>query len=181
MGRMANPRWGRARGRLGTTRTPCRGEHQRAILCGRLSGLPRISMSQARVSPLDRCPRSVAGASLQQLNTTSTTIFSDQAPARRIRLRSIRLIAVLSLLTGLAVPSRAQRHAGPIPEQGQPVTLAGALQYDSTSRVTGRPYRLTIRPPVHADSSRRYPVLYVLDGTAWSATASEVTTVFAGR
>jgi predicted alpha/beta superfamily hydrolase len=38
---------------------------------------------------------------------------------------------------------------------------------------------LTITPPVHPDSSLLYPVLYVLDGTAWSATSSEVATLFA--
>src|SRR5436309_557932 len=86
--------------------------------------------------------------------------------------------AVIWLLLG-AVPLQAQGQTGPIPEQGQPVTLHGALQYDFTSRVTGRPYRLTITPPVHPDSSQLYPALYVLDGTAWLATSSEVATVFA--
>jgi predicted alpha/beta superfamily hydrolase len=89
------------------------------------------------------------------------------------------LAAAISLLLGTTAPLHGQRQTGPIPERGQPVTLHGALQYDFTSRVTGRPYRLTITPPVHPDSSLLYPVLYVLDGTAWLATSSEVATVFA--
>lgn len=90
-----------------------------------------------------------------------------------------RLAAAIWVLSGTTAPLHAQRPTGPIPERGQPVTLHGALQYDFTSRVTGRPYRLTITPPLHADSSLLYPALYVLDGTAWLATSSEVATVFA--
>ena len=90
-----------------------------------------------------------------------------------------RFALAICLLWAIAAPSLAQQTIGLIPERGQPVTLHGALQYDFTSRVTGRAYRLTITPPVHRDSSRLYPVLYVLDGTAWSATSSEVATVFA--
>jgi predicted alpha/beta superfamily hydrolase len=56
--------------------------------------------------------------------------------------------------------------------------LPGAVQYDFTSRITGRPYRLTITPPVNRDPTLLYPALYVLDGTAWFATSSEVATVF---
>lgn len=86
--------------------------------------------------------------------------------------------AVIWLVLGAVAPLQAQSQPGPIPDRGQPVTLAGAVQYDFTSRITGRPYRLTITPPVHLDSTRQYPVLYVLDGTAWLATSSEVATVF---
>jgi len=89
------------------------------------------------------------------------------------------LVAVICvLLLGTVAPLRAEGQAG-IPEHGQPVTLPAATQYDFTSRITGRQYRLTITPPVHPDSSRLYPALYVLDGTAWFATSSEVATVFA--
>ena len=94
-------------------------------------------------------------------------------------MRGFRPAAAIWLLVGATAPSHAQGLAGPIPEHGQPVMLHGALQYDFTSRVTGRPYRLTITPPLHPDSSLRYPVLYVLDGTALLATSSEVATLFA--
>ncbi len=91
---------------------------------------------------------------------------------------AFRLAVKIWLFSGAAAVLPAQRRSGPIPEHGLPVTLPGALQYDFTSRITGRPYRLTITPPVHRDSSLLYPVLYVLDGTAWLATSSEVATVF---
>ncbi|MEZ4455854.1 MAG: alpha/beta hydrolase-fold protein [Gemmatimonadales bacterium] len=81
-------------------------------------------------------------------------------------------------MLGVAGPLAAQAGPGPIPDQGQPARLPGALQYDFTSRITGRPYRLTVTPPVTLDPSQRYPALYVLDGTAWFATSSEVATVF---
>src|SRR2546423_4814992 len=97
---------------------------------------------------------------------------------RRTPSSAFGLAAASWLLSGAAAPLQAQRQTGPIPEQGQPVMLHGALQYDFTSRVTGRPYRLTITPPIHPDSSLLYPALYVLDGTAWLATSSEVATVF---
>ena|SRR5215211_7325241 len=94
-------------------------------------------------------------------------------------LSAFRPAAAVWLLLAAIAPLQVQGQTGPIPEQGQPVALHGALQYDFTSRVTGRPYRLTITPPVHPDSSLLYPALYVLDGTAWLATSSEVATVFA--
>ena len=84
----------------------------------------------------------------------------------------------ICLLLCAAAPLQAQTEPGPIPEQGHPSKLPRALQYDFTSRITGRPYRLTITPPVNPDSSLLYPALYVLDGSAWFATSSEVATVF---
>lgn len=91
---------------------------------------------------------------------------------------AFRPAGVIWLLLCAASPLPAQNGPGPIPEQGQPAVLPRALQYDFTSRITGRPYRLTITPPVHLDPSLLYPALYVLDGTAWFATSSEVATVF---
>lgn len=90
----------------------------------------------------------------------------------------LRFTALIGLLSSAAAQVPAQQRNGSMPEHGQPVTLPRALQYDFTSRITGRPYRLTITPPVHPNSSLLYPVLYVLDGTAWLATSSEVATVF---
>lgn len=96
---------------------------------------------------------------------------------RAAPMRTVRLAAMMSLLAGVVELLPAQTKSGAIPPHGQPVTLPGALQYDFTSQITGRPYRLTITPPVRSDSSL-YPVLYVLDGTAWRATSSEVARVF---
>lgn len=89
-----------------------------------------------------------------------------------------RSAAWMCLLLCATACLQAQTVTGPIPEQGQPAVLPGALQYDFTSRITGRPYRLTITSPVHPDTALLYPALYVLDGNAWFATASEVATVF---
>src|SRR5204863_9509696 len=73
---------------------------------------------------------------------------------------------------------QTQTAPGTITEQGHTAKMPGSLQYDITSRITGRPYRLTITPPVNPNPSLLYPALYVLDGSAWFATSSEVATVF---
>jgi uncharacterized protein len=91
---------------------------------------------------------------------------------------ALRSTATICLLLCVAAPLPVRAQAGRIPEQGQPARLPGALQYDFTSQITGRPYRLTVTPPVKPDPSLLYPALYVLDGTAWFATSSEVATVF---
>lgn len=93
-------------------------------------------------------------------------------------MRAFQLAAAIWLLLCAAAPPPAQAQLGPIPEQGRPAMLPGALQYDFVSRITGRPYRLTVSPPVNPDPSLLYPALYVLDGTAWFATSSEVARVF---
>ncbi len=93
-------------------------------------------------------------------------------------MRAFRPATAIWLLLCAAAPLQAQAQPGLIPEQGRPAMLPGALQYDFVSRITGRPYRLTITPPVNPDPSLLYPALYVLDGTAWFATSSEVARVF---
>src|SRR5438046_10255419 len=93
-------------------------------------------------------------------------------------MNAFRPAGAICLLLCAAAPLQAQTEPGPIPEHGHPAKLPRALQYDFTSRITGRPYRLTITPPVNPDPSLLYPALYVLDGTAWFATSSEVATVF---
>src|SRR5207247_8832016 len=95
-------------------------------------------------------------------------------------MNAFRPAGAICLLLCAAAPLQAQTEPGPIPEQGHPAKLPRALQYDFTSRITGRPYRLTITPPVNPDPSLRYPALYVLDGSAWFATSSEVATVLVG-
>ena len=93
-------------------------------------------------------------------------------------MNAFRPVGAICLLLCAAAPLQAQTEPEPIPEQGHPAKLPRALQYDFTSRITGRPYRLTITPPVNPDPSLLYPALYVLDGSAWFATSSEVATVF---
>jgi predicted alpha/beta superfamily hydrolase len=93
-------------------------------------------------------------------------------------MRAFRPATAIWLLLCAAAPLEAQAQLGPIPDQGRPAMLPEARQYDFVSRITGRPYRLTITPPVNPDPSLLYPALYVLDGTAWFATSSEVARVF---
>src|SRR5438034_10774385 len=92
-------------------------------------------------------------------------------------MNAVRPAGTICLLLCAAAPLQAQTEPGPIPAQRHPAKLPRALQYDFTSRITGRPYRLTITPPVNPDPSLLYPALYVLDGSAWFATSSEVATV----
>ncbi|MFC1650764.1 hypothetical protein ACFL2X_04275, partial [Candidatus Latescibacterota bacterium] len=48
--------------------------------------------------------------------------------------------------------------------EGAPVTLPGALQYDITSQINGRAYRIFVSTPENYQPTLAYPVLYVLDG-----------------
>src|SRR5437762_13713599 len=91
-------------------------------------------------------------------------------------MNAFRPAGAICLLLCAAAPLQAQTEPGPIPEQGHPAKLPRALQYDFTSRITGRPYRLTITPPVNPDPSLLYPELHALDGTDWFATSSEAAT-----
>src|SRR5213076_1979923 len=74
---------------------------------------------------------------------------------------AFRPAGAICLLLCAAAPLQAQTEPGPIPEQGHPAKLPRALQYDFTSRITGRPYRLTITPPINPDPSLLYPALFV--------------------
>jgi len=59
---------------------------------------------------------------------------------------------------------------------GAPVTIARARQYDITSRINGQTYRIMVATPFMADPRLAYPTLYVLDGNAYFATATETLT-----
>jgi predicted alpha/beta superfamily hydrolase len=75
------------------------------------------------------------------------------------------LRASLALLL-LAVAASASRGASvPAPsDAGAPVLIPRARQYDLTSKITGRGYRVFVSTPFNADPARKYPVFYVLDG-----------------
>jgi predicted alpha/beta superfamily hydrolase len=75
--------------------------------------------------------------------------------------------AVLCCLLLLASPLHAQ-------PGGKPVTLGGALQYDFTSRINSRDYRLFIYQAPALDPALTYPVLYVLDGNQYFAAATDM-------
>lgn len=57
-----------------------------------------------------------------------------------------------------------------------PVTLPRTSQYDLTSAVNGRSYRIMIGLPPNHDSQKAYPVLYVLEGNVYFATGLDAMT-----
>jgi predicted alpha/beta superfamily hydrolase len=66
------------------------------------------------------------------------------------------------------------------PPEGNSAAIPRASQYDLTSRINGRTYRVFVSTPFGAQPGRRYPVLYVLDGNWYFAPASVNATESAG-
>jgi predicted alpha/beta superfamily hydrolase len=66
--------------------------------------------------------------------------------------------------------------AGPLHAQpgGKPVTIDGAVQFDLTSRINARSYRLFVYQAPSLDPSLTYPVLYLLDGNQYFAAATDM-------
>lgn len=60
--------------------------------------------------------------------------------------------------------------------QGASVTVPRAKQYDLTSRINGRTYRVFVATPFQADPVKLYPAIYVLDGNAYFATTADTLT-----
>lgn len=88
-------------------------------------------------------------------------------------------IAMLALLWGASLPGsavQAQQTARTTSsvssEDGSPVVMARSKQYDITSRINGRSYRIMVSTPPNADPSVAYPVMYVLDGNNYFAIAT---------
>jgi uncharacterized protein len=80
-------------------------------------------------------------------------------------------------MTTLTFPVAAQVLTAPGQADGTPINVVRAKQYDLASRITGRTYRLMVSMPPKADPSVAYPVLYVLDGNAFFATAVDAETI----
>jgi predicted alpha/beta superfamily hydrolase len=60
--------------------------------------------------------------------------------------------------------------------ESSPAQLPGARQFDVTSKITGRIYRIYVSAPLGPPPAAGYPVLYVLDAaTAFPIAASQVT------
>lgn len=66
--------------------------------------------------------------------------------------------------------------AGPLYAQpgGKPVTIDGAVQFDLTSRINERTYRLFIYQAPSLDPVLTYPVLYLLDGNQYFAAGTDM-------
>lgn len=73
------------------------------------------------------------------------------------------LVAMVLLPLGIA-------QAAP---EGKPVVVSRALQYDISSQITGRTYRVWVSVPAKADPTVALPVLYVLDGNQYFMAAVE--------
>jgi len=80
-------------------------------------------------------------------------------------MKSCRSILVLALLGCVRVS--AQEPALPQLDhisEGKPLVSARETQFDFTSKVTGRGYRLMIAAPYQYDPAKSYPIVYILDG-----------------
>ena len=76
-----------------------------------------------------------------------------------------RVLMVLVSLVFIALSVRARA------EDGAPLIIAGARQYDIVSRINGQIYRLMVGSPEKTDPAVTYPVFYVLDGNENFGTA----------
>jgi uncharacterized protein len=87
-------------------------------------------------------------------------------------MKSSRLLLVVAFAAAV-LPCQAQsNHAMALADSG-PVAIAHSSTFDFTSAINGRPYRVLVSVPPGFDSSKRYGVLYVLDGNQYFGTASE--------
>ena len=78
------------------------------------------------------------------------------------------MLRVLMVLVSLLFVTLSVRAAA---EDGAPLTIAGARQYDIVSRINGQIYRLMVGLPERTDPAVTYPVFYVLDGNENFGTA----------
>ena len=96
---------------------------------------------------------------------------------------------VRQVLVGVALglfavsPGRAQQAGPNIGSSGQatngaPVVVARSAQYDLTSRINGRAYRVMVSTPSVFDPSTAHPVVYVLDGNGYFGTVTEAVNFF---
>jgi predicted alpha/beta superfamily hydrolase len=60
-------------------------------------------------------------------------------------------------------------------DDGAPVTVARARQYELVSRINGETYRIMVATPPDYDPTKSYPALYVLEGNVYFATAADAT------
>lgn len=88
------------------------------------------------------------------------------------------LIGLLFLVCGCTSTPGGRSSSGEAfaSADGVPVTIDRSRQYDLTSRINGRTYRIMVSVPFKADPDKAYPVLYVLDGNQYFGTASEALT-----
>lgn len=93
-----------------------------------------------------------------------------------MKLRPTLLIPLLLALAAVS-PAAEPKAAPDFPPlspaaAGAPMVLPGVKQYDFTSRLNGRPYRLMIWAPPDASPEKAYPIFYVLDGNEFFPAAA---------
>lgn len=89
----------------------------------------------------------------------------------------LSLLICAALLAGCAItPTQEVVVRSPSPEEaanGRAVSVAHARQFDITSKINGRTYRIMVATPASSPAGINHPVLYVLDGNQYFGTASE--------
>ncbi len=91
------------------------------------------------------------------------------------------LFVCMALMAGAQAPFAAAAEPAVVsPPEGAPAAIPRARQYDLTSKINGRTYRVFVSTPFGAKPGERYPVLYVIDGNWYFAPASVNATESAG-
>lgn len=94
-----------------------------------------------------------------------------------MRLMNFMLVTALSACTSISEPPRRQGAPSlSIAQEGAPVHVPRARQYDITSRINGQTYRVMVATPFKADAEAAYPALFVLDGNQYFGTATDALT-----
>jgi predicted alpha/beta superfamily hydrolase len=75
----------------------------------------------------------------------------------RFLVTSIAVVLAFSVLKAADAPLVTS-------SEGAPVVIPRARQYDFTSKISGRDYRVYVSLPFKADPAKKYPVIYLLDG-----------------
>jgi uncharacterized protein len=73
------------------------------------------------------------------------------------KVTGIAIVSCTILAKGADVPSNGA-------VVGEPIVVPRARQYDIRSKINGLKYRVMVSSPRNADTNKRYPVFYLLDG-----------------
>ena len=83
---------------------------------------------------------------------------------------AFRTAALLAALLGIAFAAEAQTP----PETPGEAVIAATRQFDISSKITGRTYRVQIALPIAPPPPGGYPTLYVLDGAGMFGTWADL-------
>lgn len=91
-----------------------------------------------------------------------------------MKLRPERLAGLLTFTAGVAW-AQALPAPSPVVAAAQ-VTVPRSTQHDLVSKINGEAYRVMVATPPGYDPGKAYPVLYVLEGNVYFATAADAMT-----